>query len=120
MILHWEIFLFFSSTGQRSVPWSLVSTRIYIGYDGVTGTQIEAMQIMRSVLRDDAQVPNLQKSLPDQLVRNRSAFIYSMALRVSFFTPCRTPDCAHTHLIPRENDSLGVLIFLYNISFVAA
>jgi hypothetical protein len=34
-----------------------------------SGNQIEAMQIMWSVLRDDEHVPNVQKSSPNQMVR---------------------------------------------------
>ncbi len=46
----------------------------YFSLYGVSGTQIEAMQIMWGVLRDNEQVPSMQKSLPDQMVRNRATF----------------------------------------------
>jgi hypothetical protein len=32
------------------------------------GTKVEALQIMWSVFRKNGQVPNVQKSLPDQMV----------------------------------------------------
>ena len=38
-------------------------------HHGFTGTQIEAMQIVWSMLGDDEQVPNMQETLPDQMVR---------------------------------------------------
>ncbi len=59
---------------RRWCGWTLPSFRIEhlvstLSLYGFTRTQIETMQIMWSLLRDNEQVPNVQKSISDQMVR---------------------------------------------------
>ena len=81
-------------------------------YRGEDGTQIKAMQIMWNVLRENEQVPNVQKSLSDQMVRIAHNF-HIFSLRVLLlqnhpsYSNCPQHLTEHTVNMPSENDVLG-------------
>ncbi len=67
-------------------------------HHGFTRTQIEAMQIMWSVLRDNEQVPNVQKSLSHQMVRITLLSYLCFSMSVSSELSIRLPFAAFAAL----------------------